>query len=102
MNAAGMRTGQIQRLEDGTGDLALDGGATHADVRAHHRAQRNEIQEVQLPAVPTPAWEHATVDGHLDLAGALRKRPDVDLASPGFIRAVRDTLAVRRNLGSSL
>ena len=61
-------------------------------------AQHHEVHEIQFPPVAAPARDHAAVDRHLNSAGALRKWPDVDLASAGLVGAVRDPFPVGRDL----
>ena len=86
------------RLEQAARNFPLNRAAADPDLGRHHRTQNHEVHEIQLPPIPPPARNHAAVDRHLNSAGALRKRPDVDLASTGLVRAVSDPFPVGRNL----
>jgi len=60
----------------------------------HYLAVQRQVKD--FFAVLVPAWLCPALRGDLELPARSRKRLDVDLESPGFVRLVGDPLAVRR------
>src|SRR2546423_5885035 len=85
--------------EEGVRYTWLNGPAHDVDVHSH---DVGSLREEQLRSITTPARVVSTIGRNLPLAGAFRKRFDVNLSAAGFTGGISEPFSICRNLGVHL